>query len=166
MYETSKALRRSTEDYNVWLTLARNYSARHFYHPRPATGTLSDLKTKELRAWTQKRLIVDELWKMRRVRPSFYRSVDEEFSILKLVPGGRWVLVGYIYGSVCYYDLDSQRLEQSRSFIEPPSDIGGHYQDVDALDIYVDQEAPVFQFKVVVSGIGESNDSRSHHLCL
>ncbi len=78
-----------------------------------------------------------------------------EYNAFKLVPGGRWLLVGHLYGLVCYYDLDLEDLNPI-PLIAPDEADQGALQGVDAFDIYVDPEAPELQFKIVVSGKGES----------
>ncbi len=105
------------------------------------------------------------------VEPTFRTLEYRNTNAFKLVPGGRWLLIGDFDGLVSYYDLDCRDLKPI-PLIAPEGADRGACQDVDALDIYVDPEAPVLQFKVVVTGLGESNNyvsafptsySRVHH---
>lgn len=139
----------------IWLTLAQEYSTQHFHLPRPESGALDDLNTSDLRNWTRRRLIVDRIWReTRTVHPRIRTLPNQSFAVPRLVPGGRWLLVGYPQGRLCYYDLDSESLK-CVDLIQPSKDVKGSYQDINGLDTDMDQDAPTLEFKIAMCGTSE-----------
>ncbi len=139
--------------------MAKEYSARHFHIYHPETGSIDDLCTNELRAWTRKRLVVDQIWRAPEAKPRsriLHECGNPWDTFLELVPGGRWLLVGYLDGSVWCYDLDLKELE--RVLLVPPSNtIQGVFEAVQGLQLYMDQGARL-EFKLLVHSIGENAD--------
>ncbi|KAF9447783.1 hypothetical protein P691DRAFT_775891 [Macrolepiota fuliginosa MF-IS2] len=157
-HKTSTKLFQATNSRIVWLNLARDYSARYPHLPRPESGRLDSLETHQIREWAQKRLIIDEIWKKTSACPR--RQVLSCFGHLKpctvtIVPGGRWILVGYALGYICYYDLNSAE-PTPMVLVSPEHDeqqgVKGAQQHVELLGVCVDPESPTLEFKIAFGG--------------
>lgn len=84
--------------------------------------------------------------------------------VLKLVPGGRWLLVGNENGAVNYYDLDSKGLKRL-PLIPRSSTTGEIINGVKDLEIYVNEDAPRLEFKLVMRKSSESTNLRARAYC-
>lgn len=143
----------------MWLALAKKYSARHFHRYRPEIGPIDDITTSELRAWTRKRLIVDNIWRAHSAREHSRVVPVRGGIVFKLVPGGRWLLVGHENGAVRYYDLDSK--DPKLLPLTPRSSTAGEIiNGVKDLEICVNEDAPRLEFKLVVRKSSESTNLR------
>ncbi len=141
----------------MWLALAKKYSTRHRHLRQPETGFIDNLRTDELRAWVQKRLVVDQFWGASHTQPRFRTIPGDWDNAFKLVPGGRWLLVGGKDSSVGYYDLDSEDLERV-PLVPPLRELTGvGYQNI-GLEVHVDQDASRLEFKLAVNRAGEETN--------
>lgn len=130
--------------------MAQEYSAQHFHFYRPESGPLKDLNTGDLRDWIRRRLIFDHVWKTQNLQPRIRELPDELFATPVLLPGGRWLLVGELDGSVCYYDLDFEDLER-RDLIRPSEDIKNRqYMGGLKFDVVV-QDSPGLKVNIAMS---------------
>jgi hypothetical protein len=77
----------------------------------------------------------------------------------KIVPGGRWLLVLYLDGSVWYYDLNSEVPEQL-PLDSPTKCLEGNVGLAGKLAVYVDQDASEGEFKFAVYRTGEGTSHR------
>lgn len=154
-------MREATEAHTIWLTLAQEYSVQHFHLHRPELGAITDLNTGDLRDWIRRRLIVDHLWRAKDVQHRLRTLRKQELVAFRLVPGGRWLLVGHPHGLLCCYDLHSEDLLCAQ-LIRPSEDAKGFQQDLHGLDIDIDQDAAGLEFKIVRCGIGEQEKIRSN----
>ncbi len=148
---------KATEARIVWLALAQKYSARHLHLYRPESGAFNDLNTNDLREWARNRLIVDHIWRARSAKPHIRTLPQQTLTVPKLVPGGRWLLAGHLYGRIRCYDLNSENPEPVQ-LIRPSKDVKGSSQDVTGFDIDRGENTSSLEFKIAMSGTGEKGN--------
>ena len=140
---------------DVWVSQYRQFVEKRLPSVR-LEGPLESYSAEELERWVLVRRSADVGWRSEGTKFTRNRLVSQSDSQSSyFVPGGRWLLVGSLDGSMTVYDLDAATIS-GRPLIAPDDQLPIHYI---AIDIDSPKQSPNLTFTMALSSL-QSRTSR------